>query len=65
MKIDPDAALIRVQLATALQPTTNRRNRGRPSTLLRKSLIDDENPRAYRCWPTLITSRDASRRPMP
>jgi len=48
MKMLPDAALIRVQLATALlQQDDKSANTGEAVELLRKSLIEDANPRAY------------------
>ncbi|MFA5898702.1 MAG: M48 family metalloprotease [Hyphomicrobium sp.] len=48
LKLDPDASLIRVQLAGALQLDTSPAAVNESIALLRKSLIDDENSRAYR-----------------
>lgn len=48
LKMLPDAALIRVQLAGALQNDDTLQNINESVELLRKSLIDDANPRAYR-----------------
>lgn len=49
LKLDPDATLIRVQLAQALQNNNNNKSDIAYSIkLLRKSLITDKNPRAYR-----------------
>ena len=48
LKLAPDSPLIRVQLATALQ-TENQQGAVTESVeLLRKSLIEDQNPQAYR-----------------
>ena len=53
LKLDPDASLIRVQLASALQSDGQRPPPINESVaLLRKSLIDDENSRAYRLLAT-------------
>jgi len=48
LKLDPNASLIRVQLAGALQESQGDGAIEESVTLLRKSLIDDENSRAYR-----------------
>ncbi len=48
LKLLPDASLIRVQLATALQGASENDGTAESVELLRKSLIDDQNPRAYR-----------------
>ncbi len=48
LKLAPDASLIRVQLATALQGAGENAGVGESVDLLRKSLIEDQNPRAYR-----------------
>lgn len=48
LKLAPNASLIRVQLAGALQETQGEKGVNESIALLRKSLIDDENPRAYR-----------------
>jgi predicted Zn-dependent protease len=48
LKLDPEASLIRVQLAGALQEDQSAAVIAESVTLLRKSLIDDENSRAYR-----------------
>ncbi|MDH4983899.1 M48 family metalloprotease [Hyphomicrobium sp. D-2] len=48
LKLAPNASLIRVQLAGALQETQGEQGVNESITLLRKSLIEDENPRAYR-----------------
>jgi predicted Zn-dependent protease len=47
LKMKPDASLVRVQLATALQGSDAPAAIGESVDLLRKSLIEDENPRAY------------------
>lgn len=48
IKLEPNASLIRVQLAGALQEDPSPAAVTESVTLLRKSLIDDENSRAYR-----------------
>lgn len=48
LKLAPDASLIRVQLATALLNSEDSGNVAEAVELLRKSLITDKNPRAYR-----------------
>lgn len=48
LKLDPNASLIRVQLAGALQEDTSPAAVNESVALLRKSLIDDENSRAFR-----------------
>ena len=48
IKLAPDANLIRVQLADALQRDANAATVNESVALLRKSLVDDENSRAYR-----------------
>jgi predicted Zn-dependent protease len=48
LKIAPDSPLIRVQLATALQNGDNPEGLTESVQLLRKSLIEDQNARAYR-----------------
>jgi predicted Zn-dependent protease len=48
LKLDPNASLIRVQLATALQTEASPAAINESVALLRKSLQDDENARAYR-----------------
>lgn len=48
LKLAPDASLIRVQLATALQNDAKPAMVAESVDLLRKSLIEDQNPRAYR-----------------
>ncbi|MFN3623688.1 MAG: M48 family metalloprotease [Hyphomicrobium sp.] len=48
IKLDPNASLIRVQLAGALQEDSNPAAVNESVALLRKSLIDDENSRAFR-----------------
>ena len=48
LKLDPSASLIRVQLAGALQEDQSQAGINESIGLLRKSLIDDENSRAYR-----------------
>ena len=48
VKLDPDANLILVQLASALQTDGSPAAIAESITLLRKSLADDENSRAYR-----------------
>jgi predicted Zn-dependent protease len=48
LKLVPDSTLIRVQLATALQSLNDDSALTESVALLRKSLIDDQNPRAYR-----------------
>jgi predicted Zn-dependent protease len=52
LKLDPDADLIRVQLAAALQNEDSNAAVNESVALLRKSLIDDENSRAYRLLAT-------------
>jgi predicted Zn-dependent protease len=48
IKLDPNASLIRVQLAGALQEDSTPAAVNESVALLRKSLIDDENSRAFR-----------------
>jgi predicted Zn-dependent protease len=48
LKLAPESSLIRVQLATALQQTNAPADVTAAVDLLRKSLIDDQNSRAYR-----------------
>ena len=48
LKLAPDSPLIRVQLAIALQQTEDPSTLGESITLLRKSLVDDQNAQAYR-----------------
>lgn len=48
LKLAPDSPLIRVQLAIALQQTEDPALINESVTLLRKSLIDDQNAQAYR-----------------
>lgn len=48
LKLVPDASLIRVQLATALQGVEQAGTVAESVDLLKKSLIEDQNPRAYR-----------------
>ncbi len=52
LKLKPDASLIRVQLASALQTEENKAAVDESVSLLRKSLIDDENAHAYRLLAT-------------
>ncbi len=52
LKLAPDSSLIRVQLATALLQGDNPPGLGDAVELLRKSLIDDQNSRAYRMLAT-------------
>ena len=48
LKLAPESPLIRVQLATALQNGDNPAAVSESVDLLRKSLIEDQNPQAYR-----------------
>lgn len=48
LKLAPDSPLIQVQLATALQQSNARDGTGESISLLRKSLVTDDNPTAYR-----------------
>jgi len=48
LKLAPDSSLMRVQLATALQAGENPAAIDESVALLRKSLIDDQNARAFR-----------------
>ncbi len=48
LKLAPDSPLIRVQLATAMQSADTPEAISESVELLRKSLIEDENPQAYR-----------------
>ena len=48
LKLLPDAALIKVELAGALQASDNPAAINESAELLRKSLVDDQNPQAYR-----------------
>jgi len=52
LKLDPDASLIQVQLASALQSVEGAAAVNESVALLRKSLVDDENSRAYRLLAT-------------
>jgi predicted Zn-dependent protease len=52
LKLDPDATLIGVQLASALQADDSPATINESVALLRKSLVDDENSRAYRLLAT-------------
>jgi predicted Zn-dependent protease len=52
LKLDPDASLIQVQLASALQSVEGDATVNESVALLRKSLVDDENSRAYRLLAT-------------
>jgi predicted Zn-dependent protease len=52
LKLDPEASLIRVQLASALQSIDGMPAVDESVALLRKSLVDDENSRAYRLLAT-------------
>jgi predicted Zn-dependent protease len=52
LKLDPEASLIRVQLASALQSIEGAEANNESVVLLRKSLLDDENSRAYRLLAT-------------
>ncbi len=52
LKLAPDASLIRVQLAAALQTEDSAAAVNESVALLRKSLVDDENSRAYRLLAT-------------
>lgn len=48
LKLAPEASLIRVQLATALQALDDPGTVDETIALLRKSLVEDQNPRAHR-----------------
>lgn len=48
LKLAPDSPLMRVQLATALQSSTEPASLTEAVDLLRKSLIEDQNPQAFR-----------------
>lgn len=48
LKLLPEAPLIKVELAGALQATENPAAVTESAELLRKSLVDDQNPQAYR-----------------
>lgn len=48
LKLAPDSPLMRVQLATALLQMDNEAGVPESVDLLRKAIIEDENPRAYR-----------------
>lgn len=48
LKLAPDSTLIQVQLATALQSSDNPAGLTESVQLLRKSVISDDNPRAFR-----------------
>lgn len=48
LKLAPDSPLIRVQLATALQSRDDGQSVAESVALLRKSLVEDQNARAYR-----------------
>ncbi len=52
LKLAPDSSLIRVQLATTLQQGDNPAGLTESVDLLRKSLIDDQNGRAFRLLAT-------------
>ncbi len=52
LKLAPEASLVRVQLATALQGTEDPSVVGELVALLRKSLVEDQNSRAYRLLAT-------------
>jgi predicted Zn-dependent protease len=52
LKLAPDANLIRVQLADALQSAGDPTSFNESVDLLRKSLIEDQNPRAFRLLAT-------------
>jgi predicted Zn-dependent protease len=52
IKLDPEASLIRVQLAAALQNDDSPAATNESVALLRQSLIDDENSRAFRLLAT-------------
>ncbi len=52
LKLVPDASLIRVQLASALQTEDTPAATNESVALLRKSLLDDENSQAYRLLAT-------------
>jgi predicted Zn-dependent protease len=52
LKLKPDSSLIRVQLAAALQNETSSAAVNESVALLRKSLVDDANARAYRLLAT-------------
>lgn len=52
LKLAPDANLIRVQLADSLQAAGDPTSFNESVDLLRKSLVDDQNPRAYRLLAT-------------
>lgn len=54
LKLAPDANLIRVQLADALQSSGDPTSVNESVALLRKSLIDDQNPRAFRLLSTAL-----------
>jgi predicted Zn-dependent protease len=48
LKLAPDSPLMRVQLATALQSMSEPQALTESVELLRKSLVEDQNPQAYR-----------------
>jgi predicted Zn-dependent protease len=52
LKLVPDSSLVRVQLATALQSVGETGSVNESVELLRKSLIEDQNPRAFRLLAT-------------
>jgi predicted Zn-dependent protease len=52
LKLDPEASLIRVQLASALQTIDSPQAVNESVALLRQSLVDDENAHAYRLLAT-------------
>ncbi len=54
LKLAPDANLIRVQLADALQSSGDPTSVNESVAMLRKSLIDDQNPRAFRLLSTAL-----------
>ncbi len=48
LRLSNNASLIRVQLASALLATNNKGVVGEAADLLRRSVVDDQNPRAFR-----------------
>jgi predicted Zn-dependent protease len=52
LKLVPDSSLVRVQLATALQSAGDTAGVNESVELLRKSLVEDQNPRAFRLLAT-------------
>lgn len=57
-KLAPESTLIPVQLATALQNTNNPATLTEAVELLRKSLVTDENPQAFRMLATAYYKQD-------